>query len=203
MKIWVTPPPRFPQPPTSAFAVPAISLVNIRVAQNWHITKLEPPSPIKKRTIARLSLFCTRPIIAAGMDASMRTVPIRIRAPNLSHRGPRRNRIIAVPATDVIFEVQISLLLIPRVSCTSGRSGAIANQMRKARKKQIHDMWKARICGLSKLQSFISDARSSWSGSTLMEYVLYFLISSSSCSSSCESEPLDNIVGFTKCTLFI
>lgn len=43
--------------------------------------------------------------------------------------------------------------------------------------KQNHEQWNALMCGLLKFSSLTSVALSSWLGSTLIEYVWYFLIS--------------------------
>ncbi len=131
--------------PTRAFAVPTTSLVNIDVVQYWHMTKVDPPRPIKKRVVARAPALFTRPMRAQGMDAPMRTQPIKIRAPNLSQRGPRENLMTMVPATEQMLEVQISCFEIPRVFFTSGRRGAMANQMKKAMKNDHQEQWKARM----------------------------------------------------------
>merc|ERR1719223_1520325 len=177
MTIWVTPPPRLPHPPTRALAVPTTSLTNMREAQHWHMTKVDPPKPMKKRSTAREVALFTNPVMAQGMEAKARMMPIGMRAPYLSQRGPLTKRRKMVPATEQMLDVQICCLLIPRVSLTSGRSGAMANQMKKAMKKQNQLQWKARMCGLLKERSLISVALSSWSGSTLTKYVWYFLIS--------------------------
>ena len=42
----VTPPPRLPQPPARAFAVPTMFFANIIDVQYWHITKVEPANPM-------------------------------------------------------------------------------------------------------------------------------------------------------------
>mmetsp|Transcript_21581 Transcript_21581/g.45634 ORF Transcript_21581/g.45634 Transcript_21581/m.45634 type:complete len:206 (+) Transcript_21581:1181-1798(+) len=164
---WVTPPPRLPQPPTSALAVPATSLVNIREVQNWQHTKVDPPSPMKKRRTERVAALLTRPVQAQGIEQSIRSTPIRRRAPYLSHIGPLMKRMKTVPATEQMLDVQISCFEMPKVSLISGRSGAIANQMKKAVKNPIHEQWNARMCGRLKERSLISVALSSWSGSTL------------------------------------
>lgn len=145
MTSWVTPPPRLPHPPTIAFAVPATSLVNMEVVQYWHMTKVDPPRPMKKRVAARVAAELTRPIQAQGIDAAIKTIPIRIRAPNLSQRGPRTKRMTIVPATEQMLEVQMSCLVILRSSLTSVSRGAMANQMKKAMKKQNQEQWKARM----------------------------------------------------------
>lgn len=100
-----------------------------------------------------------------------------MRGPYLSHKGPLMKRKKMVPATEQILDVQISFLVKPSVSLTSGSRGAIANQMKNAMKKQNHEQWKARMCGLLKERSLISVALSSWLGSTLTKYSEYFLIS--------------------------
>mmetsp|Transcript_49771 Transcript_49771/g.105832 ORF Transcript_49771/g.105832 Transcript_49771/m.105832 type:complete len:206 (+) Transcript_49771:1369-1986(+) len=167
MTIWVTPPPRLPQPPTSALAVPATSLVNMREVQNWQQTKVDPPSPMKKRRPARDAALLMRPVQAQGMEHAIKRTPIRIRAPYLSHMGPLMNRMNTVPATEQMLDVQICCFEIFSVSLISGRRGAMANQMKKAVKNPIHEQWKARMCGRLKERSLISVALSSWSGSTL------------------------------------
>jgi len=69
-----------------------------------------------------------------------------------------------VPATLQMLDVQISCFDMSRVSLTSGNSGAIANQMKKAMKKamkkQNHEQWKARMRGRLKDRSLISVALS-------------------------------------------
>ncbi len=129
---------------------------------------------MKNLVRARLHAELTSPIRAQGMEANINTHPIRIRAPNLSQRGPRMKRMIMVPATEQMFEVQMSCLEISSDSFTSGRRGAIANQMKKAMKNVHHEQWKARMWGLEKLHSLISDALSFCAGSTLRAYSEYF-----------------------------
>mmetsp|Transcript_2278 Transcript_2278/g.3915 ORF Transcript_2278/g.3915 Transcript_2278/m.3915 type:complete len:206 (+) Transcript_2278:1175-1792(+) len=161
----VTPPPRLPQPPTSALAVPTTSLVNMREDQYWHMTKVPPAMPMKRRNITSPVAELTRPVKAVGMEAVHRTTAKRMRAPYLSHAGPSANRMRMVPATLTMLAVQICFFSSWRVSLISGRSGAMANQMKNATKKFHHEQWKARMCGRLKLHSLISFALSSWSGS--------------------------------------
>ena len=59
----------------------------------------------------------------------------------------------------------------------TGKRGAMANQIKNAVKKPIHEQWKARMCGRLKERSLISVPLSSWFGSTLTWYTSYFLIS--------------------------
>ena len=42
IKIWVTPPPKFPQPAAVALAVPTTFAENIKEHQNWLVTKVAP-----------------------------------------------------------------------------------------------------------------------------------------------------------------
>mmetsp|Transcript_20977 Transcript_20977/g.45526 ORF Transcript_20977/g.45526 Transcript_20977/m.45526 type:complete len:169 (-) Transcript_20977:262-768(-) len=145
MTIWVTPPPRLPHPPTSALAVPATSFVNMRDVQNWQQTKVDPPSPMKKRRVASEAALLTRPVHAQGIEQSINSTPMRIRAPYLSHIGPLMKRMKTVPATEQMLDVQICCFEIPNVFLISGRSGAIANQMKKAVKNPIQEQWNARM----------------------------------------------------------
>mmetsp|Transcript_11194 Transcript_11194/g.16785 ORF Transcript_11194/g.16785 Transcript_11194/m.16785 type:complete len:181 (+) Transcript_11194:1101-1643(+) len=132
---WVTPPPKLPQPPTRAFAVPTISLVNIRDVQYWHMTKHEPAVPMNKRRTVRPTDEFTRNVSAVGIEAAHRTIAIIKRAPYLSHNGPREKRITTVPATLKMLDIHIWLLVSSRVFFISGNSGGMANQMKKAMKK--------------------------------------------------------------------
>lgn len=122
------------------------------------MTKVDPPSPMKNLVTARDVTELTRPMHAHGIEAAMSTIPIKMRAPNLSHRGPRANLITIVPATEQILEVQMSLELMSRSPLTSESNGAMANQMKNARKKQNHEQWNARMWGLEKLHSLIEVA---------------------------------------------
>ena len=105
---------------------------------------------MKNRRTARDAASLTRPVNAHGMDANIKRTPIRIRAPYLSHMGPLMKRMKVVPSTEQMLEVQISCLLRPMPPSSgdfliTGRRGAMANQMKKAVKKPIHEQWKARI----------------------------------------------------------
>mmetsp|Transcript_6988 Transcript_6988/g.15113 ORF Transcript_6988/g.15113 Transcript_6988/m.15113 type:complete len:150 (-) Transcript_6988:161-610(-) len=108
----------------------------------------------------------TRPIHAVGMEANMRTHPMGIRAPNLSQTAPKTNRIQISNKTAQILLVQMSDGCKSRESLISGRSGAMANHMKKAMKKPHQEKWKALMCGRAKEHNLSSFALSSWSGST-------------------------------------
>lgn len=109
------------------------------------MTKVDPPRPMKKRVIARVVALFTSPINAQGILAPINTNPIKVRAPYLSQRGPSTKRMTMVPATEQMFEVQISCLEMSREIFTSERRGEIANQMKNATKKVHHEQWKARM----------------------------------------------------------
>ena len=103
------------------------------------MTKVDPPRPMKKRMAASCVAFLTRPVNAVGIDAAIKINPMGIRAPNLSHIGPFTNRMKIVPATLHMEDVQICCFVNFRVILTSERRGAMANQMKKARKKLNHE----------------------------------------------------------------
>lgn len=109
------------------------------------MTKVDPPRPMKKRRIIRLVEEVTTPVKAHGIDAPIRIKPIRTRAPNLSHIGPKRKRMKMVPATELMLDVQACWPVRLRVFLISGMSGAMANQMKKATKKDHHEQWNARM----------------------------------------------------------
>lgn len=137
------PAPRFPQPPTRALAVPTTSLVNIRLVQYWHMTNVLPASPIHIRRKRSPFDVCTNPVQAVGIAAKQRTHEKRILAPNTSHMGPMIKRMRIVPPTPAIEELQMSCVLRSRSFAISGRSGEMANQMKKATKNDHHEQWKA------------------------------------------------------------
>lgn len=76
--------------------------------QNWHITKVEPPIPIKNLITARPVAVFVNPIIPVGMALLKRIMPMGMRGPHLSQKGPRIKRIKIVPDTAAIEDVQIS-----------------------------------------------------------------------------------------------
>ena len=47
IKIWVTPPPKLPQPAAVALAVPTTLGANMSEHQNWLVTKVAPAQPMK------------------------------------------------------------------------------------------------------------------------------------------------------------
>ena len=95
---------------------------------------------MKKRMTQRDTYELARPVQAHGMEANISIKPMGMRAPYLSQSGPLRKRKKTVPATEQMLDVQICCLLSPSVFAISGRRGAMANQMKKAMKKQPHDM---------------------------------------------------------------
>mmetsp|Transcript_2563 Transcript_2563/g.8604 ORF Transcript_2563/g.8604 Transcript_2563/m.8604 type:complete len:268 (-) Transcript_2563:38-841(-) len=179
MSIWVTPPPRFPQPAVQALARPTISLANIWEDQNWVTTKVAPPKPIMKRTIPRPQTFSTAaPRRTKQVIHPKRKVWQRL-GPHLSQRGPTMKRVVTVDATEAMFTAKICLMFIPSDCFTMGIKGAKANQHVKAMKKDIHAKWKARMWGRSKEKSWISLALKPWDGSTGMLPI--FQVPSPSC----------------------
>jgi hypothetical protein len=74
MRNWVTPPPRLPQPPEVALAMPTILGVNMTDDQNWHATKVARPKPMKKRHSRKPSGVSTVAMAnTAGAVPSMRS----------------------------------------------------------------------------------------------------------------------------------
>lgn len=80
------------------------------------MTNDAPPSPMKKRTMVNPKALCTSPVNAVGMALAMRVMNSGIRGPNLSTKGPNRNRTKKDPDTAAIEDVQICCLVNPR-SC--------------------------------------------------------------------------------------
>mmetsp|Transcript_2645 Transcript_2645/g.4895 ORF Transcript_2645/g.4895 Transcript_2645/m.4895 type:complete len:221 (+) Transcript_2645:871-1533(+) len=142
MTSWVAPPPTLPHPPTRPLAMPTISFVNMRVVQHWHITKVDPARPMKRRIQISPVREFTRPINAVGIEAAINTTPIGTLAPYLSQTAPKTKRMQISKATAQILVVQMSCEESPRSSLIRGRRGAMANQMKKAMKKDHQAKWK-------------------------------------------------------------
>lgn len=94
---------------------------------------------------SHLPALVTRPVKAHEIDAHIKITPIKIRAPYLSQSGPLIKRIKIVPSTEQMLDVQTSCGEIFNVSLILGRSGAMANQIKKAVKNPIHEQCTARI----------------------------------------------------------
>ena len=86
---------------------------------------------MKRRRTYRPDAVLTRPVQAVGIAADISIKLKRVRAPNLSHNGPNRNRMTIVPPTPIMDEVQISSFDKFKVSRISARSGVIENQRKK------------------------------------------------------------------------
>lgn len=78
-----------------------------------------------------------------GIEASIKTTPIGIRAPYLSQTAPKTNLMQMSKETAQMLVVQISWVLRLRSTLIWGRRGAIANQMKNAIKKDHHAKWNA------------------------------------------------------------
>jgi len=71
------------------------------------------------------------------MEATRIIMPIHIRAPYTSQKGPIMRRNITVPVTPAMEEVHMSSFFKFRDSWTSPSSGVMAYQMKKPTKKPI------------------------------------------------------------------
>src|SRR6187397_3063656 len=69
--------------------------------------------------------------------------------PKRSHNQPTTSLATIVIATDPITHQPTCCLEKWSSSRTTDISGAIPNHAKKHRKKAIHDMWNARICGVA------------------------------------------------------
>jgi len=108
----------------------------MRVAQHWHMTKLDPAIPMNNRKTHNPAKLLTNPVHATGILAAIRTPPIKIRAPSLSVSDPKMNRMITSALTARIFDNQICLEVKSRLILISGSKGAAENQMKNAMKKE-------------------------------------------------------------------
>ena len=147
MKICVTPPPRFPQPPEMPCAVPTTSGTKMIEDQYCVHTKVEPTTPMKKRMVMRPSAVVTRGARKVQrLQKRSRSACTRF-GPKRSQSGPTTKRAATVDDTEQTFARHMSLSRRSRSSFSTEESGAKANHPRKAMKKENHEKWKERICG--------------------------------------------------------
>ena len=97
------------------------------------MTKVEPPIPMKKRKTVNPVALLTSPVKAVGIALQRRMIPIGIRGPYLSQKGPSKNLITIVPDTAAMEEDQICSLLNPKSTCISESKGVMENLYRKVR----------------------------------------------------------------------
>ncbi|KAG7826675.1 hypothetical protein KL920_005277 [Ogataea angusta] len=103
-----TPPPAFPQPAETAFAVPMI-LLSKNTAQNWEQQiNEEPRKLIKKRMACKPATLVTKGTKAVGIAPASRTPTKVIRGPYLSLRGPKTNLPRRVPVNPQMLLLDIS-----------------------------------------------------------------------------------------------
>jgi hypothetical protein len=76
---------------------PTISRVNMRLVQDWHMTKESPAKPMKNRGKQRPISESTKSGTGSGDSARQRKPAKDIRAPYLSMSGPKMKRITIVP----------------------------------------------------------------------------------------------------------
>jgi hypothetical protein len=107
------------------------------------MTKLEPAIPKNRRWKHRPIAEFTRPVHAAGIADIMRTTPMGMRAPYLSHRLPIRNLVKMVVTSEQMLDVHTCLVDKPRSCRISDSSGEIQNQTVKAKKNEIQAQCRA------------------------------------------------------------
>lgn len=76
------------------------------------MTKVEPPTPMKNRNTDNPEAVLTKPVNAVGHALQKRIIPIGIRGPYLSQKGPSMKRMTIVPMEAEIDDVHISASLI-------------------------------------------------------------------------------------------
>ena len=125
MTKYVIPPPRFPSPPASAFAVPTTFLSKKPVVHTWHGTKLPPRTPMKKRSAYRPEALYTAPARKVG-SAPARRQPAKVRrGPKWSQQGPamRRTISVAVSAMMLLFATSCCCMWMSPAMTSARRGG--------------------------------------------------------------------------------
>ncbi len=111
-----------------------------------------PIASLKSKKVSKLLL---NPINITGKEPRIRMAVYTLRGPILSHKYPITKRATMVMATEAIMISPICDFVSDNSSRTIAIMGAIPNQPKKHRKKAIHVIWKARICGVLKLRRLI------------------------------------------------
>jgi hypothetical protein len=191
---WATPPPRLPQPPAVAFAVPTQFEENCCVHHTWHATKDAREQPMMARQAMKPPALVTHMMPMMPGTVRRRRDARPFRAPSTSHATPIPRRAMMVNATEVILAVEIWSPERLRVSSSfrTLASGAAAKVDRKVVKNPTHDAWNARMWGLPHFQSGIAVALCSASTGT------WNLLSRAASLAWCELEPL---ISWPSCTL--
>lgn len=87
---------------------------------------------MKKRITVNPVADCTKPISPVGIEAKISIIAIGILGPYLSTKGPSAVRIITVPETAAMEEVQICSCDNPKESLTSVSRGEMENHIKNA-----------------------------------------------------------------------
>mmetsp|Transcript_62035 Transcript_62035/g.102993 ORF Transcript_62035/g.102993 Transcript_62035/m.102993 type:complete len:433 (-) Transcript_62035:55-1353(-) len=158
MKACTKPPPRLPQPPAMALAVPTTLPLNRAMVQNWHGTNVAPARPTNNRSMISPVESCTTAPRATGMDVASRTKDIQRLGPSLSHMGPMITRARMVAMTAHVLASPICGFVKPSCFLTVGIRGAKANHPTNATKKPTVANQKPRMWGRLTLSTRISRA---------------------------------------------
>mmetsp|Transcript_33849 Transcript_33849/g.74035 ORF Transcript_33849/g.74035 Transcript_33849/m.74035 type:complete len:242 (-) Transcript_33849:126-851(-) len=151
MRNCVTPPPRLPQPPAVALAIPTILGLNITEDQNWQATKVARPQPMKKREMRNPMGVVTVAIPkTAGATPSIRNAYPQ-RGPNVSQKTPIDTRQKMVPVTAATPALPMSMMSMSISLRMTGIIGAAAKVDTNVVKKPSQLQWKASMWGRAKL----------------------------------------------------
>mmetsp|Transcript_6197 Transcript_6197/g.17137 ORF Transcript_6197/g.17137 Transcript_6197/m.17137 type:complete len:249 (-) Transcript_6197:52-798(-) len=154
MTRWVNPAPALPHPAPKALADPTTLTLNMTEDQNWQDTNVAREKPMHIRTTMNPAALVTTAmhIVAAAVRSWRKACPKR--GPNVSHTAPRHRREKMAPVTDAMAAPDTSDLVRSRHSRMTGIKGGTEKVAKKARKKEIHETWKAKWCGCPQYQSF-------------------------------------------------
>mmetsp|Transcript_38847 Transcript_38847/g.87308 ORF Transcript_38847/g.87308 Transcript_38847/m.87308 type:complete len:231 (-) Transcript_38847:55-747(-) len=168
MSVCVRPPPKFPQPPAVALAVPTTALLKRMEFQNWFTTKVEPRAETKKRTAMRPVPFEIVVLMATTAAPKRRRPQSVFTGPKRSITEPRMKRMKTSKETEAIFALAMVCLqpflhthsAFSMSNCTSALlsqspmslrttviKGANANHPMKANMKARVAAQNARMCG--------------------------------------------------------
>ena len=116
MKICATPPPKLPQPPAVAFAVPTTLGANMSEHQNWFVTNVAPHIPMKNRMRMKFQGALINAAAATQMAPKVNRLDCTFTGPKRSINVPKDTLTTKVEATDAIpASAKVDLHFVPPV----------------------------------------------------------------------------------------
>merc|ERR1719387_3352779 len=110
MSVCVRPPPRLPQPPAVALAVPTTLRLNMMEFQNWFTTKVDPRQDTKKRAVIKPGALTTAALQETTIIPQASKKQSDSLGPNFSITDPMMKRVKTSNETAAMFALPMAAL---------------------------------------------------------------------------------------------